>query len=196
MVILWTTFYLFNCQNQNFEYNCHTLCSQTIVQLNWPLNIYFILLLFLIYQTAVKSIQAFLIFLVIYSSIIVLCIFSVLDLKSPLNYFSSLILLIILFCASYLLNQRSLILKLVLRSDCKFPVGRVQTRHMDFLPPHNFGNLWKECQFLFHLSQSINWLNSRFFLQSIQFWSCEGKFLAQGSQKPIGLIPHNYYWVI
>ena len=44
------------------------------------------------------------------------------------------ILLIVDLCVSYLLDQRILILKLVLRHDSKLTVGRIQTGHMDFLP--------------------------------------------------------------
>ena len=39
--------------------------------------------------------------------------------------------------------QRLLILKLFLGCDCKLLVGRIQTRHTDFLPPQVCGRLWR-----------------------------------------------------
>ena len=74
-------------------------------------------------------------------------------------------------CVSYLLDQRSLILKLVLGCDWKLSVGHIQTGHAYFLPVQVCGRL---CQgwrfFLFHLLQSIHLLASRQFLKFAIFW--------------------------
>ena len=73
---------------------------------------------------------------------------------------SSLLLLIVDFCVSYLLDQISLILKLVLGCVRKFSVGRIQTGHNNLLPPQIFGRLCWGCRF-FHFiypHQCIDWL--------------------------------------
>ena len=62
-------------QNHNFEYNCHTLCYQTIVSIKLTLH-YFYFFLLLIYRTTVQLIQAIIISSIYYSSIIVLWGFS------------------------------------------------------------------------------------------------------------------------
>ena len=46
---------------------------------------------------------------------------------------SRLILLIVDFCVSYLPDQSSLILELVLGCDCKLSVGCIQTVHLDII---------------------------------------------------------------
>ena len=48
---------------------------------------------------------------------------------------TSLFLLIYDLCVFYLLDQRSLILILLLTSDWKCSVGYIQTGHIDFIPP-------------------------------------------------------------
>ena len=62
------------------------------------------------------------------------------DLHQVLN--SILLLLIIDLCVSYLLDQRSLILKLVPGCVRNVFVGRIQTGHMDLLSLKVCGRLW------------------------------------------------------
>ena len=62
---------------------------------------------------------------------------------------------------SYLLDQIVLILKLVLVCDCKFSLGRIQTRQMYFILPQVCVRSWQGCRSFFHLSPSIHWLASR-----------------------------------
>ena len=49
----------------------------------------------------------------------------------------------------FLLDLRSLILKLFIGCDFKFSVGRIQIAHMDFLPSQSCGRLWRWCQFFY-----------------------------------------------
>ena len=69
--------------------------------------------------------------------------FIFIDLKNILQVLhSSLPLLIVDLCASYLLDHHLLILKLFLGCDCKFSVGHIRTRHTDLLPPQVCSRLW------------------------------------------------------
>ena len=73
-------------------------------------------------------------------------------------------------CVSYLLYQRSLILKLFLRCDWKIPVGRIQNEHTYLPPPSACGRLCWRCRFLlFCLSPSRHLLVSRQFLKLFKF---------------------------
>ena len=80
----------------------------------------------------------------------------------------SLILFIVDLCISYLLDQSSLIIKLVLGCVQKLSLGRIQTGHMDLIPPQVCGRYWWGFRFLlFHLSSSMHWLASRQFLRFV-----------------------------
>ena len=87
------------------------------------------------------------------------------------------ILLIVDLCVSYLLDHYSLILKLVLRCDCKLSVGCIQTGHTYLLPPQVCGRSWRGWRFLwFHLPQSIHLLHSRHLLKFDNFWCIFGNW--------------------
>ena len=94
---------------------------------------------------------------------------SLLDIKSPSRYFSRLLLFIVDLCVSCLLDQRSLILKIVLECDLKLSVGNIQTEHTVFLPHEVCVRLLRGCRFFFMLSQSIHWLASSQFLKLFNF---------------------------
>ena len=82
--------------------------------------------------------------------------------KISIKFFIQALFFIVYLCVSYLLYQRSLILKLVLGCVRKFSMGHIQTVHTDLLQPQVCGRSWWGWQFLwFHLSPSINWLASR-----------------------------------
>ena len=79
--------------------------------------------------------------------------------------------MVVELCVSYLLDQCSLILELVLGCVRTFSVGCIQTRHTEMLPAQVFVRLWWVCLFLwFHLSSSIHWLSSRQLLNFDNFW--------------------------
>ena len=103
----------------------------------------------------VKPIQVIIISSEIYSSIIVLWSFIFLDIKYPLSYLIKPSFLFFDLCVSYLLDQHSFILELVL--GCDWKVARTQTINTDFLPPRACGRSWQGCWFLWlHLSPSIH----------------------------------------
>ena len=79
-------------------------------------------------------------------------------------------MLIFYLCASYLSDQRSLILKIFIVCDGKLSVGCIQTIYTYLLPPQVWGRLWRGWRFLwFHLLPSIHWLASRQFLKWSKF---------------------------
>ena len=134
---------------------------------------------------------------------------ALLDMKYPSSSFSRLLLLIVDLCVSYLLDQRSLILKLFLSCYYKLSVGRIQTGHTYLHPPQVWVRSWQECWFLwFHLSSSIHfwiqgsssslenlwWILGNWFINIKEYCSfCwrSGCALDQGAPRPIGLIPGN-----
>ena len=63
----------------------------------------------------------------------------------------------------HLLDQSSLILKLFLKCDYNFSVGRIQTRHIYFLPLQARGRSWQGCWFCSHTfhHQFIDWLKEK-----------------------------------
>ena len=74
------------------------------------------------------------------------CLLQFIDLlylKSPSSSSFKPSLLIFDFCISYVLDQILLILKLVLVCDCKFSLGRIQTRLMDFIPSQVCVRSWR-----------------------------------------------------
>ena len=75
---------------------------------------------------------------------------------------SRFILLISNLCVLYLLDQRSLILKLVLEFYCKFSVGRIQNRHIYLLPRRFVEGCGESLIFCYFacLHEYIDWLQN------------------------------------
>ena len=116
----------------------------------------------MIYRTTAKPLQDIIISSDIYSSSIVLWIFSLININLLKGLRARIIFLVIDFCASYLLDQLSLILKLVLRCVRKLSIGRIQTGYKYLLPPQVCVRWWQGCPFLLlHLSILIHSLDSR-----------------------------------
>ena len=118
---------------------------------------------------------SFLIYYIIYSSSI--------DLWSFWNIFqdtcSSLLLLIVDFFVSYLLDQRSLIMKIVLGCDWKLSVGHIQTIHTYLIPPRACPRSWWgfwfcDCTFW---NQYIDWLQGSSSSLKTNWWILGGLFI-------------------
>ena len=83
------------------------------------------------------------------------------DLKSPSSSLLKHSLVDCWIVCIIFIGSELFILKVVLDFVCKFSVGCIQTRHMDFLPPQVCGGSCQGWRFLwFYLSSSIYWLDS------------------------------------
>ena len=92
-------------------------------------------------------------------------------------------MLIVDLCVSYLMDQRSLILKLFLGYVNFFSVGRIRTGHTDLIPLQVCGNFWRRCRFLWF---PINWLASNKSSQVLKVCSCVDNVLTMGHKVPLG----------
>ena len=102
-------------------------------------------------------------------------------------------MLIVEFYVSYLLYQRSLILKLFLWCDCKLSVGCIQTGNMYLLSLQACEELLQGCKFYYYYTfchQYIDWL--KLISSSYSSLNLCRKVFGQSSRRPIRLTPQNY----
>ena len=94
---------------------------------------------------------------------------------------TSIFLLIFDWCILHLLDQRSLILKLIIRCDYKLSVVHTQIGHTDLLPQQACGRSWRGWQFCIFTChyQLIDWIQGDhlkvFLLISVKFCLSSGR---------------------